>query len=82
MPLRLQLATRADRFGETDIEMREFISRELRLLLAQGHNDAITAAYTIASPVGKRFIELSIGDLNPSFLNKPRALGTQQQLPN
>jgi hypothetical protein len=82
MPLRLQLAARADRFGDTDIEMREFIRRELRLLLAQGQNDAITAGYTIASPAGKHFIEQTIGDLNPSFLSNLRALGTQQQLPN
>jgi hypothetical protein len=67
MPLRLQIATRADRFD--DIQIREFISRELRLLLRQNQKDAIANAYKTASSAGRRLIEQTIADSDPSFAN-------------
>ena len=81
IPLRLRAATLADRFN--DVEMRAFISRELRFLLKQKQNSAIAEAYNIASPAGKRFIEQTVADIDPSFLNTLPAGSVQQQsLPN
>ncbi len=67
MPLRLQIATRAERFD--DIQIREFISRELRLLLRQNQKAAIADAYNTASPAGKRLIEQTVADSDPAFAN-------------
>jgi hypothetical protein len=67
MPLRLQIATRADRFD--DIQIREFISRELRLLLRQNQRTAIADAYNTASSAGRRLIEQTVADSDPAFAN-------------
>ena len=67
MPLRLQIATRADRFD--DIQIREFITRELRLLLRQNQKAAITDAYKTASSAGRRLIEQTVADSDPTFAN-------------
>jgi hypothetical protein len=67
MPLRLQIATRADRFD--DVQIREFISRELRLLLQQDHKAAIGDAYSTASSAGRRLIEQTVADTDPAFAN-------------
>jgi hypothetical protein len=67
MPLRLQIATRADRFD--DIQIREFISRELRLLLQQNQKAAIGNAYNTASSAGRRLIEQTVADTDPAFAN-------------
>jgi len=75
-PLRLSLAARADRFD--DVAMREFASRELRLLLKGNQNPAIAEAYNIASPAGKLFIEGTVADLDPAFVKSLRASSTQK----
>jgi hypothetical protein len=67
MPLRLQIATRADRFD--DIQIREFITRELRLLLQQNQKAAIGNAYSTASSAGRRLIEQTVADSDPAFAN-------------
>ncbi len=43
MPLRLDLAVRSDTFS--DVEMRQFVSRDIRLLLAQKQKSATADAY-------------------------------------
>jgi hypothetical protein len=67
MPLRLQIGTRAERFD--DIQIPEFISRDLRLLLRRNQKAAITDAYKTASSAGRRLIEQTVADSDPSFAN-------------
>jgi hypothetical protein len=64
MPLRLTIATKMSTFE--DSELREMISRELRLLLARGKTAAIAASYEAASPAGKFLIKNSLAEINPS----------------
>jgi hypothetical protein len=71
IPLRLRLAVHADQFG--DFEMSQFVNRDLRLLLSQKQIAAISAAYVAASPDGKRFIEQTVSDVDPSLLATLRA---------
>jgi hypothetical protein len=71
IPLRLRIATRADRFD--DIQIREFASRELRALLDGKQNSAIADAYNIASPAGKLFIEHAVAEVDPSLVKTLRA---------
>jgi hypothetical protein len=77
IPLRLRIATRADRFD--DVQMREFASRELRVLLNEKQSSAIVEAYNIASPSGKRYIEQTVRDVDPSFLNTLLQAGSPQK---
>jgi hypothetical protein len=67
VPLRLRIAAQLD--GSKDIEMRQFISRDLRMLLARNQKSAIAEAYNVASPSGKRFIESTIKDIDPMALD-------------
>lgn len=77
MPLRLRIAARSGDF--TDVEMRDFVTRDLRLLLGRGQKSAIVAAYNAASPAGKHFIEQTVGEIDPSALELLRAgTGTQR----
>jgi hypothetical protein len=64
---RLQIAVQLD--GSKDVEMRQFISRDLRMLLAQNRKSAIAEAYNVASPANKGFIESIIRDIDPSALD-------------
>jgi hypothetical protein len=64
---RLQIAVQLD--GSNDVEMRQFISRDLRMLLAQNRKSAIAEAYNVASPANKGFIETIIRDIDPSALD-------------
>jgi hypothetical protein len=67
-----------------DVEMRQFITRDLRVFLARKQKSAITAAYSAASPAGKRFIEQTVKDIDPSALNSLAAAAgkTGQFLPD
>ena len=81
IPIRLRVAAQADKFD--DVEIQQFVSRDLRLLVARKQNAAIVEAYRTASADGKHFIEQSIGDFDPSFLDALRASGAQlKSLPN
>jgi hypothetical protein len=80
IPMRLRMAVQANKID--DFEIRQFISRDIRLLLAQKQNTAIIEAYGTASPEGKRDIEQVVGDFDPSFVNTLRGSGSAQQLPN
>ena len=80
MPLRLRIATYSDVL--TDIEMRQFATRDLRLLLARHEKSAIAEAYNAASPAGKRFIEQTVGEIDPSALVLLRAGAQKESLPD
>jgi hypothetical protein len=77
MPLRLRIAAQADVFN--DIEMRQFVSRDLRLFLARKQRSVVAEAYDAASPAGKRFIEQTVRDLDPSVA---KSLGKKQSIPD
>ena len=80
VPLRLRIATYSDVL--TDIELRQFATRDLRLLLARHEKSAIAVAYNAASPPGKRFIEQTVGEIDPSALVFLRAEPQKQSLPH
>jgi hypothetical protein len=80
VPLRLRTAVQLD--GSKDIEMRQFISRDLRMLLAQNQKSAIAEAYKVASPSEKRFIESTIKDIDPTALDSLRTAKQRQPLPD
>jgi hypothetical protein len=67
MPLRFRIAMQVD--PSRDAEIRQFVGRELRLLLAQNQKTAIAGAYNASSPAGKRFIEQSVTDIDRSALD-------------
>jgi hypothetical protein len=71
MPLRLQIAAHSDAFN--DIELRDSISREVRLLFTHQQKSAIVAAYNAASSAGRQFIEQTVGEIDPSAVNSLRA---------
>lgn len=81
VPLRLELAVRLESFS--DFEMRQFISRDIRLLLAQKQEATIAKIYTAASPNAKSFMDQTIRDIDPSAVDRMRRGGQQQlELPH
>ena len=66
MPLRLRIAAQTDAFN--DIEVRQFVTRDLRIFLAQHQEPAIAEAYRASSPSGKHFIEQAVSEIDPSAL--------------
>ena len=68
VPLRLRLAARADGFN--DIEIKEFATRDIRMLLATKQYGAIAVAHDLASNSGKQFIEQTVRDIDPSAIEK------------
>jgi hypothetical protein len=80
IPLRLKIATQAGGLG--DIEMDQFATRDLRFLMTQKQISALTDAYNAASPAGKHFIEQALRDIDPAVLEKLKANGAQNPLPN
>jgi hypothetical protein len=77
---RLQIAVQLD--GSKDVEMRQFISRDLRMLLAQNRKSAIAEAYNVASPANKGFIESTIRDIDPSAFDILQTAKQKQIPPN
>jgi hypothetical protein len=80
IPLRLRIAAGLD--VSSDIELRELISRDLRLLLAHQQKSAIVSAYNAASPAGKQFIEQTVGEIDSSAAKSLRAGARAQPLPD
>ena len=80
MPLRLWVAVHSDAFN--DIELRDSITREVRLLFAHQQKSAIVAAYDAAPPVGKQFIEQTIREIDPSAAESLRASAQGSHSPN
>jgi len=64
MPLRLWVAVRSDALS--DSELRDSISREVRLLFTHQQKSAIVAAYNAAPSEGRQFIEQTIREIDPS----------------
>jgi hypothetical protein len=64
MPLRLWVAVRSDALS--DGELRDSISREVRLLFTHQQKSAIVAAYNAAPSEGRQFIEQIIREIDPS----------------
>ena len=79
MPLRLRLMARLDAFG--DGELQQFASWDLRSLIARKQTTAIAEAYREASPAGKRFVEQTIADIDPSVVELVQS-EAQEHLPN
>jgi hypothetical protein len=75
IPLRLLVATHFDSLD--DIEVQQFIRRDLRFLLAQQDKSVVAEAYAGASSAGRRFIEQTVGEIDPPYLGSLRA-GTQK----
>ena len=71
IPLRLLIATHLDALD--DIEVQQFIRRDLRFLFAQQQKSVVAEAYSGASPAGKRFIEQAVGEIDPAYLGSLRA---------
>ena len=81
VPLRLEPAIRLESFS--DFEMRQFISRDIRLLLSQKQDATIAKIYNAASTNAKSFMEQTIRDIDPSAVDKIRTGGQKQpELPH
>ena len=76
IPLRLRIAAQLDRLD--DIELQQFVGRDLRLLFAAQHEAAIAEAYADATPAGRHLIEQAVGELNPAYLTTLHAAGAPQ----
>lgn len=75
--LRLRIAVSSDKFN--DAELRDLVSRDVRLLLGWKQKSAIAEAYDVASPAGKSFIERTLRDLDPSAFDSLRAGATRNR---
>lgn len=80
VPLRLRIALHAD--GLSDIEMRQFVSRDIRLLLARNQKSAIAEAYAAASADGRSVVEQTIRETDPSALDTLRTGAHRQPVPD
>jgi hypothetical protein len=78
MPLRLALSTRIE--SAPDEEMQSLIRHELRAMLRQKSDmrPTIAGAYRNASPQGRRFLDLTMGEISPDLATWVR---TQVQRP-
>jgi len=65
-----------------DIEMRQFVSRDLRWLVGEKQNSTIAAAYNAASAEGKKFIEQTLAEMSPPTLQWLRSAAQPAQLPD
>jgi hypothetical protein len=71
MPLRLRLAAQSETLDDT--ELREFVRRDLRLLLASQRKSVVSETYDAASPAGKHFIQGAVSEIDPPSLGLLRA---------
>jgi hypothetical protein len=62
MAPRLRVAAQSDFLN--DPEIREFVTRDLHLLLAGRQKSAIDEAYNAGSPTGKAFIKQAVGQID------------------
>jgi hypothetical protein len=75
IPLRLLVATHSD--ATNDVEIQQFVRRDLRFLLTKQQKSSVAEAYADASPAGKSFIEQVVGEIDPAYLGLLRT-GTQK----
>ncbi|HEY6618766.1 MAG TPA: hypothetical protein VIY68_04410 [Steroidobacteraceae bacterium] len=76
IPMRLRLAMLTNDLH--DVELNQFVTRDLRLLLVRKQNSAVTEIYKDASPTARHLIEQIVGDFDPSALDALRTSGAQQ----
>jgi hypothetical protein len=67
MALRFRVAIQSGAFA--DSEIRELVTRDVRLFLTQNQKSAIIDAYNAASPAGKQLIEQTAGNIDPSAVD-------------
>ena len=77
MPLRLRIGAQMAKFD--DIEIRQFVGRDLRLFLTRNQTGEIADAYGVASPAAKSFIEQTVQDIDPTAIEKIRAATPRKQ---
>jgi hypothetical protein len=80
IPLRLRLTALSNAIG--DVEIREFVGRDLRLLVARKQQSAIVEAYNAASPPVQRFIEQTLGDIDRPAAESLRSGAQKHPLPD
>ena len=80
LAFRLRIAVETD--AVADDEIRPLVARDLRLLLARRQDLAITDAYDAASLAGKRMIETSVGEINPSLAKTLAGRAKKPSLPD
>jgi hypothetical protein len=80
IPLRLRLTALSTMIN--DVEMQQFLRRDLRLLLARKQQSAIADAYNGAAPPGKRVIERTLDDIDHRAAESLRAGTPKQPLPD
>jgi hypothetical protein len=68
---RLRIAAQSNFLN--DAEIREFASRDLRLLFARHQKSAIDEAYNGGSPIGQAFIKQTVGQMPAPAPEAPRA---------
>jgi hypothetical protein len=61
---RLRIAARSPTFS--DVVFRDFVNRDVRLLLAHQQNATLASVYSTASPAGKHFLELTVDHIDPA----------------
>lgn len=71
IPLRLNVAVHLDDFN--DSELQQLARRDLRVLMAHQGKQAVVQAYRSARPAGKIFIERTIGETDPTFVDSLRS---------
>jgi hypothetical protein len=80
IPLRLRFTALSN--ITNDVEMRQFLRRDLRLLLARNQQSAIADAYNGASAPGKRLIEQTLDDIDHGAADSLRTRTPKQALPD
>jgi hypothetical protein len=80
IPLHIAIAAKSDFVA--DVEMREFVSRDLRWLATEKQNSTIAAAYNATSAEGKKFIEQTLAEISPPTLQWLRSTTRSSQLPD
>jgi hypothetical protein len=79
VPLRLWISVQLPKFS--DVEMRQLVDRDIRLLLSSKQTSEVTNAYGAASPAAKTFIEQTVKDADPTALDKVRTAPRMQNIP-
>lgn len=65
-----------------DFEIGQFITRDLRLLLANHGNEAVIQGFRASAPAGRRYIEQAVKEIDPSALTWLHASVQLPPLPN
>lgn len=80
IPLRIAVAAKSDFVA--DVEVQQFISRDLQWLASEKQTSAIAAAYNAASAGGKKFIEQALAEISPPTLQWLRSAAQPAPLPD